>query len=53
MMRRILAILGLVVVGLAIAVVTGWGALVLFYLAHGGGVGRGYHGVGARAPGAL
>ena len=34
-MRRILAILGLIVAGLAIAVVTGWGALVLFYLAPG------------------
>jgi hypothetical protein len=35
MARRILAALGLVVVGLVIAVVTGWGALVLFYLAPG------------------
>ena len=35
MTRRILAALGLVVVGLVIAVVTGWGALVLFYLAPG------------------
>src|SRR5215510_4900511 len=34
-MRRILAILGLVVLGFVIAVVTGWGALVLFYLAPG------------------
>jgi Domain of unknown function (DUF4105) len=35
MARRILAALGLVVVGLVIAAVTGWGALVLFYLAPG------------------
>jgi hypothetical protein len=34
-MRRILVILGLAVVGLVIAVLTGWGALVLFYLAPG------------------
>jgi hypothetical protein len=40
MTRRILAILGLVVAGLAIAVVTGWGALVLFYLAPGSGTVR-------------
>ena len=33
--RRILTILGLFVAGLAIAVVTGWGALVLCYLAPG------------------
>jgi Domain of unknown function (DUF4105) len=33
--RRILALLGLTVAGLAIAVATGWGALVLFYLAPG------------------
>jgi hypothetical protein len=35
MTRLILRILGLSVAGLAIAVVTGWGALVLFYLAPG------------------
>jgi hypothetical protein len=35
MARRILVALGLVVVGLVIAVVSGWGALVLFYLAPG------------------
>lgn len=35
MARRILIVLGLVLVGLVIAVVTGWGALVLFYLAPG------------------
>ena len=35
MARRILVALGLVVVGLVIAIVTGWGALVLFYLAPG------------------
>jgi Domain of unknown function (DUF4105) len=35
MTRRILTILGLVVAGLVILVVTGWGALVLFYLAPG------------------
>jgi hypothetical protein len=33
--RRILAILGLAVAGLAIAVATGWGALALYYLAPG------------------
>jgi hypothetical protein len=33
--RRILMILGLALAGLVIAVVTGWGALVLFYLAPG------------------
>jgi len=33
--RRILVLLGLVVAGLAIAVATGWGSLVLFYLAPG------------------
>jgi hypothetical protein len=37
MTRRILAILGLVALGLGIAVVTVWGALVLFYLAPGSG----------------
>ena len=35
MTRRILKILGLVLAGLVILVVTGWGALVLFYLAPG------------------
>jgi hypothetical protein len=35
MTRRILSILGLVVAGLVVAIVTGWGALVLFYLAPG------------------
>ena len=35
MTRRILSILGLSVAGLVIAIVTGWGALVLFYLAPG------------------
>jgi hypothetical protein len=40
MTRRILAILALVVAGLAILVVTGWGALVLFYLAPGSGTVR-------------
>ena len=35
MARRILIVLGLVFVGLVLAVVTGWGALVLFYLAPG------------------
>ena len=35
MTRRILLILGLSVAGLVIAIVTGWGALVLFYLAPG------------------
>ena len=35
MARRILIVLGLVVVGLVLAVVTGWGALVLFYLSPG------------------
>ena len=35
MARRILIVLGLILVGLVIAVVTGWGALVLFYLAPG------------------
>jgi hypothetical protein len=40
MTRRILGLLGLAVVGLAIAVATGWGALVLFYLAPGSGTVR-------------
>ena len=35
MTRRIFAILGLIIAGLAILVVTSWGALVLFYLAPG------------------
>jgi hypothetical protein len=35
MARRILVGLGLIVVALVIAIVTGWGALVLFYLAPG------------------
>jgi hypothetical protein len=35
MARRILIVLGLILVGLIIAIVTGWGALVLFYLAPG------------------
>ena len=36
MRRRSAAFLGFVVAGLAMAVATGWGALVLFYLAPGG-----------------
>ena len=35
MKRRVLPVLGLVLVGLAIVVTTGWGALALFYLAPG------------------
>ena len=34
-MRRISRVIALVVAGLAIAVATGWSALVLFYLAPG------------------
>ncbi len=40
MTRRILSILGLSITGLVIAIVTGWGALVLFYLAPGSGTVR-------------
>ena len=40
MARRILIVLGVVLVGLVIAVVTVWGALVFFYLAPGPELGR-------------
>jgi hypothetical protein len=40
MTRRIQAVLGLAAAGLAIAVATGWGAPVLFYLAPGSGTVR-------------
>ncbi|MGH7332447.1 MAG: hypothetical protein ACREKS_06800 [Candidatus Rokuibacteriota bacterium] len=35
MSKRIGAVIALVVIGLVMVVVTGWGALVLFYLAPG------------------
>src|SRR5262245_18389753 len=34
-MRRVAMIIGLIVVGLVLAVVTGWGSLVLYYMAPG------------------
>ncbi len=40
MRHRVGALLGLFLAGLAIAVATGWGALVLFYLAPGSGTAR-------------
>jgi uncharacterized protein DUF4105 len=40
MARRILSILGLTFAGLVIAIVTGWGAFVLFYLGPGSGAVR-------------